>query len=95
MSLENIPDAFADAVGINLTTAQIILTLVLVAIIVFPVIYLARNVGNATTIILIFTFLSECLAIGLGWLPFWILIMTIAIVVLAISLPMSKLATGG
>ena len=55
--------------------------------------YLARG-KNAVTIWLIVTFLGECIVLGLGWLPFWILIMTIAIAVLAIALVSSK-AIGG
>ncbi|HUW47051.1 MAG TPA: hypothetical protein VMW50_14845 [Dehalococcoidia bacterium] len=93
MSLEDIPSYFADATGINETTAQLILSLVIIFTLLIPTMYLSRG-KNAVTIWLIMTFLGECVVLGLGWLPFWILIMTIAITVLAIALVSSK-AIGG
>ena len=93
MSLEDIPQDFADYFLINLTTAQLILSIAVIFTILLPVMYLARG-RNAVTIWLITTFLGECVVLGLGWLPFWIMIMTIAVTVLAIALAGSK-AIGG
>jgi len=93
MSLEDIPSYFADATGINETTAQLILSLVIIFTLLIPTMYLSRG-KNAVTIWLIMTFLGECVVLGLGWLPFWIMIMTIAITVLGIALTTSK-AIGG
>ena len=47
------------------------------------------------TIWLIMVFIGECIVLGLGWLPFWILIMTIAVTVLAIAMVGSKAIGGG
>jgi len=93
MSLEDVPADFATFLGINETTAQLLLSLVVIFTLLLPTMYLARG-KNAVTIWLIVTFLGECIVLGLGWLPFWILIMTIAIAVLAIALVSSK-AIGG
>jgi len=93
MSLEDIPQDFADYFLINLTTAQLILSIAVIFTILLPVMYLARG-RNAVTIWLITTFLGECVVLGLGWLPFWIMIMTIAVTVLAIALVGSR-AIGG
>ena len=93
MSLEDIPQNFADYFGINLTTAQLILSVTVIFMILLPVMYLARG-KNAVTIWLIVTFLGECVVLGLGWLPFWIMIMTIAVTVLAIAIVGSR-AIGG
>ena len=93
MSLEGIPQDFADYFLINLTMAQLILSIAVIFTILLPVMYLARG-RNAVTIWLITTFLGECVVLGLGWLPFWIMIMTIAVTVLAIALVGSR-AIGG
>jgi len=93
MSLEDIPSTFADYFGINETTGQLLLSLVVIFTLLLPTMYLARG-KNAVTIWLIVTFLGECIVLGLGWLPFWIMIMTIAITVLGMAITTSK-AIGG
>lgn len=94
VSLEDIPSYFSDATGVNLVTAQLICSMAVIMLIVLPVIYLARG-RNATTIWLIFTFISECIVLGLGWLPFWIMIMTIAVTALGLSMKISSALSGG
>ena len=94
MSLEDIPSQFATYFGINETTAQLILSMAVICAILFPTMYLARG-KNAVTIWLIMTFLAECIVLGLGWLPFWIMIMTIAVTVLALSFTFSNAISGG
>ena len=84
MGLEDIPQDFADYFLINLTTAQLILSIAVIFTILLPIMYLARG-KNAVTIWLIVTFLGECVVLGLGWLPFWIMIMTIAVTVMSIA----------
>jgi hypothetical protein len=90
MSLEDIPSYFAIYTGINETTAQLLLSLVVIFAILVPVMILSRG-KNATTIWLIAVFLGECIVLGLGWLPFWIMIMTIAVTALAIAFLGGKL----
>ena len=84
MSLEDIPSAFADAVGINEGTAQIILSIIVIFMMLLPTMLLARG-KNAVTIWLIVFLLAEGLLVGLGWLPFWFLIATVAMMSLAIA----------
>ena len=91
MSLEDIPSYFADVTGINETTAQLILSIVVILAILLPTMILAKG-KNAVTIWLIAVFFGECIVLGLGWLPFWILIMTIAVTVLSIAWVGSKIA---
>jgi len=91
--IEDIPSWLADAWGINLTTAELILSIAVILALLLPVMYLARG-KNAVTIWLITTFLGECLVLGLGWLPFWVMIMTICVTVLAIAVVGSR-AIGG
>ena len=91
MSLEDIPSYFADVTGINETTAQLILSIVVILAILLPTMILAKG-KNAVTIWLIAVFFGECIVLGLGWLPFWIMIMTIAVTALSIAWFGSKIA---
>ncbi len=93
MSLEDIPSAFADAVGINETTAQVIMSIAVIFTLLLPTMYLARG-KNATMIYLIMVLLAECLLVGLGWLPFWILIATGAMMAMGVAFLGSNMVTG-
>lgn len=93
MSLEDIPSAFADAVGINEGTAQMILSVVVIFTFLLPTMLLARG-KNATTIWLIMVFFAECFLVGIGWMPFWILIATIAMMAVAIAMLGTRVVTG-
>jgi len=84
MSLTDIPSYFSDFTGINEGTAQVILSIIVIFAILLPTMILARG-KNATTVYLIMTLLSECLLVGLGWMPFWILIATICMMALAVA----------
>ena len=94
MSLEDIPQAFADTVGINLETAQVIISIIVIFAILLPTMYLARG-KNATTIYLIMFVIAECLLVGLGWMPFWILIATVGAMAISIAVIGSDAITGG
>ncbi len=92
-SLESIPVWFADAMGLNLATAQVLLSVVVILAVLLPTMYLSRG-SKSTTIELVMLFLSMALLVGIGWLPFWILIATIAVMAMAVSLLGTKLVTG-
>lgn len=92
-SLESIPAWFADAMDINLATAQVLLSIVVLLTVLLPTAYLSR--GNKSTIIeLVMLFLVEALLVGIGWLPFWLLIATVAVMALAIASLGTKVVTG-
>ena len=92
-SLESIPAWFADAMDINLATAQTILSIVVLLTILLPTMYLSR--GSKSTILeLVMLFLTECLLVGIGWMPFWVLIATVAVMAMAIAFLGTKLVTG-
>ena len=84
MSLEEIPLLFADAVGINEATAQVIMSIIVIFALLLPTMLLARG-KNATMIYLIITLLAECLLVGIGWMPFWILIATIVFMAFGVA----------
>lgn len=92
LSLEDIPSQLADYLGTNLGTAQVLLSIVVIFAVVLPVMLLAKDKHQMP--ILITVFLTEMLLVGLGWLPFWVLITTIAIVATGIALLGSKMVTG-
>ena len=43
----------------------------------------------------IMIFLVEALLVGIGWLPFWLLIGTVAMMAIAIALLGTRVVTGG
>ncbi len=92
-SLESIPTWFADAMDINLATAQVILSVAVILAVLLPTMYLSR--GKQPISILVMLFLTESLLTGIGWLPFWLLIATVAVFALAIASLGTKLVTGG
>jgi cyanate permease len=93
LSLEDIPQAFADAVGITEATAQVILSIAIIFALLLPTMLLARG-KNATTIYLIMLLMAELLLVGLGWMPFWVLIATVAMMALAIAAIGTQAVTG-
>ncbi len=93
MSLEDIPTAFADAVGINVGTAQVILSIIVIFALLLPTMLLARG-KNATMIYLIVILLAECLLVGLAWMPFWILIVTLAMIAMGVAVLGAEAITG-
>jgi len=72
----------------------VLLSIVVILSVLLPVMILARG-KNALTIYLIIAFLVECLLVGIGWLPFWILIATVAIMAVAIALLGTRVVVGG
>lgn len=93
MSLEDIPTDFATYFGINETTAQLILSIAVIFMLLLPTMILARG-KNAVTVWIIVTFLGECIVLGLGWMPFWVMIMTILVTVLAFAMVTSEVLSG-
>lgn len=93
MSLEDIPAAFAEYFAINEGTAQMILSITVIFALLLPTMVLARG-KNATMIYLIMLLFAELLCVGLGWLPFWVLIATVAMMALAIALLGARVVTG-
>jgi len=92
--LESIPTWFSDFTDISLEAAQIILSIMVILAVLLPTMYLSRGT-KSTTIELIMFFLVESLLVGIGWLPFWVLIATVAVLALAIASLGTKVVTGG
>ena len=93
MSLEDVPAAFAEYFGINEGTAQMILSITIIFTLLLPTMVLARG-KNATMIYLIMLLFAELLCVGLGWMPFWVLIATVGMMAIAIALLGTHAVTG-
>lgn len=92
-SLEDIPLWFADFIGVNLAVAQIILSIVVILSVLLPVMILARGSRGITTEA-VMLFLTLCLLVGIGWLPFWILITCIALLAMTVAFFGTSVVTG-
>lgn len=94
MSLEDIPSAFGTYFGITTASAQILLSIVVIFMVLLPVIYLTRETNGAITIYIMTFLLIQALLIGIGWLPYWIMIATVAMMTIAVAMIGSKAITG-
>jgi uncharacterized membrane protein len=94
MSLEDVPSYFAIITGLNETTAQLILSLVIICIVLFPYLILAHN-NPSPMISLLLLFLGEAITLGLGWSPFWIMIMFMVLTSAGIAVLGARTVTGG
>lgn len=91
-SLESIPTWFSDYLDISLGAGQVILSIVVVLAVLLPTMYLAKDRSNMIEIIMVF--LTEGALVGIGWLPFWMLIATIAVVAFGVATLGSAAVTG-
>ena len=83
MSLESIPTYFSDFMDISLEAAQTILSLVVILAILLPTMYFSRDKSAIIEIVMLV--LTESLLVGIGWLPFWLLIATVAVLALGVA----------
>lgn len=93
MQIESIPTWFADFWDISLEAAQALLSIAVILAVIMPIMLLSKG-GKSTFIVSVMLFLVEAFLVGIGWLPFWILIATVAIMAVAISLLGTRVVTG-
>ena len=93
-SIEDIPELVAVAWGITEASAQVLLSIVVIISVLLPVMYLARG-KRALTSEIVVIFLVECLLVGITWLPFWILIATVAVMAIAVAILGTNVVIGG
>lgn len=94
MSLEDVPSYFADATGINETTAQLILSVVVICVVLFPYLIIAKDKATPMNS-LFFIFIGESITLGLGWSPFWLMIMFMVLTAAAVAVLGAKGVVGG
>ena len=93
MSLEDVPTYFSDFLDISLDAGQAILSIVVILAVLLPTMYLSRNKSIIIEVIMLF--LTEAFLVGIGWLPFWLLIATVAAFAFGIATVGTKAVTGG
>jgi len=94
MSITDIPAYFSEITGMNETTAQLLLSIFIVFLLLLPYIILTK--GNPNPIVsLMLVFIGLSIALGLGWAPFWIMIMMIVVLVAGVAMLGTKGVTGG
>lgn len=94
MSLESVPTYFSDFLNISLEAGQAILSLVVILAALLPAMYLSR--GSKSTIVeIVVLFIAEAFLVGIGWLPFWLLIATVAVLAFGVAALGTDAVTGG
>ena len=69
---------------ISLEAGQAILSIFVILAVLLPTMYLSR--GSKSTIIeIVMLVLTESFLVGIGWLPFWLLIATIAVLAFGVA----------
>lgn len=95
LQITDIPSWLAGTWGISETAAQILISAIVIFTLLLPTMYLAKSSSNATVIYLFVFFLTECFLVAVGWLPYWILIVTVALAALAVAALGTDAVTGG
>ena len=94
MSLESIPTYFSDFLDISLEAGQAILSIVVLLAVLLPTMYLSRG-SRSIVIEIVMLVLTESFLVGIGWLPFWLLIATVAVLALGIARAGTDAVLGG
>ena len=94
MSLEDIPTYFSDFLDISLEAGQAILSIVVILAVLLPVLILLKNRKGIVIELFLFVLL-EAFLVGIGWLPFWLLIATVAIMAFGIAALGTNAVVGG
>lgn len=93
MVFTDIPSYVADLVGMNETTAQLILSIIIICCLVFPYLILAKDKPNGFVLIILI-FVGESIALGLGWSPFWLMLMFMVLLAGAVATLGTKAVVG-
>lgn len=92
-SIEDIPQWFSDYFNISLEAGQVILSIIVILAVLLPTMYLSRGTKSVLIEVSLF-FLCEVALVGIGWLPFWVLIATLAVATMAIAFFGTGIVTG-
>lgn len=92
-SIESVPTWFSDTWDIPLEAAQVILSVIVILAVLLPVLMLTK--GKGILIPAIMFILAEAILVGVGWLPSWIMIVTVIVIALIFARTTSVFTTGG
>lgn len=94
MSLTAIPSYLSDNLNIPFAAAQTLLSMVVICAVIFPILYFNRERKGFAIEIFVFLLLEGVL-VGIGWLNFWFLAATVALMAMTIGYFGSQIVTGG
>jgi hypothetical protein len=78
----NLPSYIATCFNMSLFPAQILTSTLLIALFTIPILYLTKGKFGIGMLV---GFLILCFCVGIGWLDQWFIIMTVALVSLAVG----------
>jgi hypothetical protein len=97
VNLGDFPTKLADALGIDLFSAQLLSSLILMSIFLLPSMLIAGYFGGAGAVLFDIVFVglgSATVCTALGWLPYWILILVAVIVALLFAGSIRNMISG-
>lgn len=93
MQLEDIPQLVGVYLDISTEAAQVFLSIIVLLAVLLPVMIVSRG-SKSMTAEIVTIFLTECFLVGISWLPFWVLIMTVLIIAIMWAQLGAKMVTG-
>lgn len=90
IDLVDIPELLANALGIDVFAGEVIMTVVFMVIVSFPLAYMLRDTDNAWIVLTLADFMILVMAVAIGWLSIWFIL----VFGLLIALPIAALISG-
>ena len=96
VNFSDLPTKLSEALNIDLFSAKILASIILVCIVLFPALFLAHtfDMGSAMSIIVVVGLPMSGFCVALGWLPVWIFFIVCFIIALMFSGEMRSWITG-
>ena len=93
-SFENIPVWIAEAWGIDLVVAQIFISSAVFFGFIVPILVLRKKSASGFNLELVGGFFALSVCVGLGWLPFWVLMAVIVVLAVTVAIFGSDMVLG-
>jgi hypothetical protein len=98
VNLADFPQKLADALNVSLFVGQLLASLILMSLFLFPAMLIAGYFGGPGAVLytLIFVGLgSSGVCVALGWLPMWLYLVMCLLIALMFAGKMREIITGG
>lgn len=93
MVMTDVPSYVAGITGMSEITVQLLLSVLIITILLFPYLILAKDKSNGFVIIILI-FIGESISLSLGWSPFWLMLMFMVILSASVAILGTKGVTG-
>ncbi len=90
VDLTDFPQGLADQLGIDLFAGQILAACIMLALLLFPTLFLTKKFNFPTITALIMGMLGLGFCVAVGWLPIWLF----TVICMVIALMFSKQVIG-